>query len=143
MGGPLQTGQVSSKSVRWLVPPLPGRIVDALLREPLLLWLTLFYPIYGQRLKFFNFYGYRLNFWAFYAYRLTPLRPSIKVKSKRGGKRDEFATKQSIFPEYIILYRKHLSFNLLELVRRRTQKFVHNRLGVKKIIQIKPITAGF
>ena len=63
---------------------------------------------------------------------LTPLRPSIKVKSKRGGKRDEFATKQSIFPEYISLYRKHLSFNLLELVRRRTQKFVHNRLGVKK-----------
>ena len=31
MGGPLQTGQVSSKSVRWLVPPLPGCIVDALL----------------------------------------------------------------------------------------------------------------
>ena len=31
MGGPLQTGQVSSKSVRWLVPPLPGPIVDALL----------------------------------------------------------------------------------------------------------------
>ena len=34
MGGPLQTGQVSSKSVRWLVPPLPGRIVDALLTVP-------------------------------------------------------------------------------------------------------------
>ena len=45
-------------------------------REQFLLRLTLFYPIYGQRLKFFNFYGYRLNFWPFYAYRLTPLRPS-------------------------------------------------------------------
>ena len=33
MGGPLQTGQVSSKSVRWLVPPLPGPFVDALLRR--------------------------------------------------------------------------------------------------------------
>ena len=32
MGGPLQTGQVSSKSVRWLVPPLPGPFVDALLK---------------------------------------------------------------------------------------------------------------
>ena len=32
MGGPLQTGQVSLKSVRWLVPPLPGPFVDALLR---------------------------------------------------------------------------------------------------------------
>ena len=31
MGGPLQTGQVSSKSVGWLVPPLPGPFVDALL----------------------------------------------------------------------------------------------------------------
>ena len=31
MGGPLQTGQVSSKSVRWLGPPLPGPFVDALL----------------------------------------------------------------------------------------------------------------
>ena len=31
MGGPLQTGQFSSKSVRWLVPPPPGPIVDALL----------------------------------------------------------------------------------------------------------------
>ena len=36
-------------------------------REPFLLRLTLFYPIYG----------YRLSFWAFYAYQLTPLRPSL------------------------------------------------------------------
>ena len=35
MGGPLQTGQVSSKSVRWLVPPLPGPFVDALLKKQL------------------------------------------------------------------------------------------------------------
>ena len=43
-------------------------------REQFLLRLTIFYPIYGYRLKFFNCYGYRLNFWPFYAYRLTPLR---------------------------------------------------------------------
>ena len=38
-----------------------------------------------------------------------------KVKCKH----DESTTKQSIFLEYILLYKKHLS--LLELVRRRTE----------------------
>ena len=63
-----------------------------------------------------------------------------KVKCKH----DESLTKQSIFVEYSLLSKKHLS--LLELIRRWTQHFSKIDQEESKIEQIcmwNPMTTGF
>ena len=65
---------------------------------------------------------------------------ATKVKCKH----DESLTKQSIFVEYSLLLKKHLS--LLEIIRRWTQRFSKIDQEESKIEQIcmwNPMTTGF